>query len=89
MNKNFESPDILQLMDPNNHKGPQELIKVVRSLLRFIILESKEHIELSKREEYVKNYLFTLSKATNGLNNYVDMDKVKKQILIDISKHYN
>jgi hypothetical protein len=86
MKHHLNTADLLNVLDPSN--GSKELIKVVRSLLNFIVLEGKEHVEQNKREEYVKKYLFTLTKATNGLSNYVDMDKVKKQILIDINNSF-
>ncbi len=83
MRKRLKDTELLKVLGPSS--SSQELTRIVRSLLRFIVLESREYVHIDKREEYVKNYLFLLTKATNGLSNYVDMDKVKEQILLDIN----
>jgi len=81
------TPSHMELLtDIDSTSNSRELIKVVRSLMRFIVIESKGYVDRDKSQEYIKHYLFALTKATNGVSNYVNMEKVKEQILVDIQE---
>jgi len=68
--------------------SPMELANVIRSLISFIVMEGKEMVEESKKDEYIKHYLYHLSRSMNGVTEIVDIDAVSKVIEKDIKKHY-
>jgi len=40
-----------------------ELIKIIRSLMSFIVIEGKGFVSGKQKETYIKQYLYTLTKA--------------------------
>jgi len=72
-----------------NNKEKDELIKIVRSLISFIVIDGKELINEDLKNEYVKKYIFRLSKSMNGINEFVDLNVIQKQIEKDLIKQSN
>jgi len=74
-------------MKLDNHIPPKQLVTIIRSLLSFIIIDGKKLIDHEHRQEYVKRYLYTLSKAMNGVNPLINMNELIAQIEQDIAQY--
>jgi len=71
------------VLDENITKA--ELIKIIRSLIAFIVIDGKDYVKEELLESFIKQYLFTLSKSMNGGNNFVNVNTLWKSIEKDIS----
>ncbi len=63
-----------------------ELTKIIRSLVNFIVVDTKNHLDDNLREEYIKKYIYLLVKTSNGKSDLVDISKVKEIISNDIQQ---
>ncbi len=70
------------MLDKNINKV--ELVKIVRSLVAFIVIDSKDYIGDELMEDYIKNYLQVLSKSMNGANDFVNTSNLWKTVENDI-----
>lgn len=64
-----------------------ELRNVVRCLISFIVRDGKELVPENAREEYVKRYLYRLTKSMNGVNEPVTCAELERYIEEDVN-HY-
>ncbi len=63
-----------------------ELTNIIRSLLHFIVIDGKNHIDKNiNKEKYIKNYLYILSKSINGDSSIVNMKVIHDQIEEDLN----
>ena len=76
-------------MIKNINKKPNtlELANIVRSLISFIVVDAKDMVKEDKREDYIKQYLYELSRSMNGCSKTVDINSVSRIIEKDIKKH--
>ncbi len=74
----------MENMDLN--KNSAELSLIIRTLIKFIVLDASQHIKKKEQIPYIKKYIFTLSKAMNGHTSIVDMNEVSKQIEQDLKR---
>ena len=62
-----------------------ELTNIIRSLLHFIVIDTKNYIDESvNKEKYIKKYLYTLSKSINANNAVINMKVIHDQIEEDL-----
>ena len=62
-----------------------ELINIVRSLLKFVVIESKTFfVEDADKKEYIKGYLYMISKSLNGASPIINMQSIHDQIEEDL-----
>ena len=62
-----------------------ELTNIIRSLLKFIVIESKDYIvEETARKEYIKSYLYLISKSINDASPTINMQTIHDQIEEDL-----
>lgn len=62
-----------------------ELVKIIRSLIVFIVRDGKGFVNEEQMEAYVKQYLLTLSKSMNGINDFVSMNSIWAIVKNDLS----
>jgi len=74
-------------MKIDTNKSTIELANVIRSLISFIAIDVKDMIDADKKDEYIKNYLYEISRAMNGLSKVVDVNTITKVIEKDIQEH--
>ncbi|MGB6268187.1 MAG: hypothetical protein WBF67_04180 [Olleya sp.] len=63
----------------------EELVKIIRSLVSFIVLESKTYISEDLKETYIKHYIQTLTKSMNGIHDFVNANNIWKSVEQDAS----
>lgn len=71
-------------MEQANPLVAKELKKVVRCLISFIVRDGKELVADGSREEYVKRYLYRLSKSMNGVNECITSADLERYIEEDV-----
>lgn len=71
----------------NTKVNTLELANVIRSLISFIVVDTKKMIKDDQKEEYIKHYLYELSRSMNGVSKAVDIKAINKIIEKDIKKH--
>jgi len=64
------------ILDENINKV--ELVKIIRSLISFIVIDGKDFVKEEQKEAYIKKYLYKLSKSMNGANDYVNVNTIWK-----------
>lgn len=64
-----------------------ELRNVVRCLISFIVRDGKDLIPEKSKEEYVKRYLYRLTKSMNGVNEPVTCAELERYIEEDMSTY--
>lgn len=67
------------------NKNSQELSLIIRSLIKFIVLDGAKHVSKKERVVYIQKYIYTLSKCVNGQSSIIDMRKISDQIEKDIA----
>lgn len=63
-----------------------ELKNVIRCLISFIVRDGKELVPKKSREEYVKRYLYRLTKSMNGVNEPVTCAELERYIEEDMAQ---
>lgn len=64
-----------------------ELVKIIRYLISFIVIDGKDYIKDELKEDYIKQYLLILSKSMNGVSNYVNINTLYRTIEKDVLLH--
>lgn len=63
----------------------EELVKIIRSLVSFIVLESKTYISEDLKEIYIKHYIQILTKSMNGIHDFVNANNIWESVEKDIT----
>lgn len=71
-------------MQLNTSTDNTELSKIIKSLISFIVIDSKDFIKEEAQEAYIKKYIYTLTKSMNGANNFVNVNTLWKAVKNDI-----
>ena len=70
------------ILDKNVNKA--ELVKIIRSLVAFIVDDGKVFVKDEFKEAYIKQYLFALSKSMNDENNFINVNTLWETMEKDI-----
>jgi hypothetical protein len=68
------------------NKNSAELSLIIRSLIKFIVIDGKQYVNEEKQIPYIQKYIYTLSKSINGHTSIVDMNKISRQIEKDLQR---
>ena len=71
-------------IDP--HKNSAELSRIIRTLIKFIVIDGQQHVKKEEQIPYIQKYIYTLSKSINGHTSIVDMNKISQQIEKDLKR---
>lgn len=67
-------------------KNNAELSRIVKSLIKFIVIDGKEHVKKEDQVLYIRKYIYTLTKSVNGESSMVNMKQLSQQIENDLRK---
>jgi len=68
------------------NKNSAELSRIIRSLIKFIVIDGQQHVKKEEQILYIQKYIYTLSKSINGHTSIVDMNKISQQIEKDLKR---
>lgn len=67
-------------------KNNAELSMIIKSLIKFIVIDGKQHVKKEEQLPYIRKYIYTLTKAVNGHSSMVNMQNLSKQIENDLRR---
>lgn len=70
----------------DSNKNSAELARIIRTLIKFIVIDGAKHVKEKDKASYIQQYIFTLSKSINGHTSIVDMNKISQQIEKDLNR---
>jgi len=68
------------------NKNSAELSRIIRSLIKFIVIDGQQHVKKEEQILYIQKYIYSLSKSINGHTSIVDMNKISQQIEKDLKR---
>lgn len=74
------------MKDLSPEKNNAELSMIIKSLIKFIVIDGKEHVKKEEQLQYIRKYVYTLTKSVNGHSSMVNMRKLNKQIEKDLKR---
>lgn len=74
------------IKDLNAHKNSAELSMIIKSLIKFIVIDGQKHVKKDEQILYISKYIYTLSSSLNGHSAMINMKNLTQQIEKDIRK---
>lgn len=74
------------MKDLDLNKNSTELSMIIKSLIKFIVIDGQEHVKKEEQKQYIRKYIYTLTSCINGHSSMINMEKLTKQIESDIQK---